>query len=218
MEFNFTRATSADLAFITEAIYCAERSGASRTWFESILGIEKNKLKEIIKNVLHEEIDGFEWCLNNFLIGKNNDVNACCCSAWIEQDKTKSSALIKSDVYRYFFGSAVLIKESQKLKLLADIAVEREAKVLQIDCVYVDGEFRGNNLLKKMVGNFISLYSTNMEIKKMQATVIAENIASIKAFNKAGFQEVVRTKSVEKDILSFFMGTGQVLMERNIHI
>lgn len=62
-------------------------------------------------------------------------------------------------------------------------------KTSQLEAIFVDEKFRGNNIGKKLVNKFI-LWSKNNNVKYIELKVCNENLGAINLYKKNGFNNI----------------------------
>ncbi len=218
MNKNITirKANEKDIPFLREAIIEAEKSGTEKISYCKIFSINEEKLHEMLYQVLMEDIEGQELCINHFLIAEVDNEYAGACSAWIEGIDGSLSSIIKANILFYFLGDKICNRAAGNLKLMEDINIVREKNAIQIESVYVKENYRGLGIANQIIKEHIkNLVNNNNTINKVQIILVKTNDNAYKAYNKLGFKTTVEKCSDKPEILNLLPSNCRIMMEMN---
>lgn len=218
MSITIRPATAADKDFLITAIIEAEKSGSDVISYCRIFGITEEALREMLGNILDEEMPGQELCIDSFLIAEEDGQPAATLAAWVEGSEGMSSSMVKSNLLVYYIGADVMMDAIPKVKLVANTNIDRELGALQIESVYTAPAFRGRGLAQLLIEEQIKRWKAHgLEFEKAQIMLMGNNESAQRAYGKMGFT-VTKTKTQDDpEILSLLPGNTKLLMERKIN-
>jgi len=211
------QATIDDIDFIIEAIIEADRCNSDKISYCNIFNLSLVEFEDILRNILMEDITGFEFCLSIFLIAKVDGRNAGACSSWIEAIDNLPSYLMKYGVLAQYLKD-VNIEHSKKIApLIKGFHIEREKLALQIESVYVHQNFRGLGISSKIIQEHFKQKKIQYpNLEKSQLIVTSENDSAIYVYKKLGFTSIKKFKVENDKILSILPSNCLVLMEKSL--
>ncbi|MFA6924250.1 MAG: GNAT family N-acetyltransferase [Bacteroidales bacterium] len=211
------KAEEKDIDFLIKAIIEAEKSGTDKISYCNIFSASESELKNILKEILIEDIEGQELCISGFLIAEIDGKYAGAICSWLECKNDVQSKFIKSNILFHYFGKERCDNAAANFEFLEDLHIEREKNCLQIESVYVENEFRGMGICKELIKEHIKKHSAqNSSFKKVQIILAKTNKNAYKAYKKLGFEIVQGKFSDNKKILSILPSNRMILMECNI--
>lgn len=216
MEIIIRQAIESDSEFIVDAIITAEKSGSEKITYCEIFSISEEDLRNVLHQVLAEEIEGFEFCIQNFLIAEVNGKTAGAVSGWIEGADGMPSSLLKMNAFSFFLPKANIDAAHQRIKIIEEIGIEREAGCLQLDCVYTHPEYRGQGISAKLIDAHLNQAKINHKANKSQIILMKENTTALRAYEKAGYRKVLEKCSDNSEIAAILPGMGKILLERQL--
>jgi len=211
------KATEADIDFIIESIIEADRCNTDRISYCNIFNLSLSEFKDILKNILLEDIGGHEFCLSSFLIAKIDGRNAGACCSWIEALDGTPSFLIKYSLLSQYLDEAKIEYSKSISPLIKGFHIERERLALQIESVYVHPNFRGLGISNKIISEHFRqkrLLYPNLE--KSQLIVTNDNVRALSVYEKLGFAVTRKFKVDNEMILSILPSDCLVLMEKSL--
>ena len=213
MNITIRQAKADDKEFIITSIIEAEKSGSDIISYCAIFSISEQELRDMLGNILDEEIEGQEMCISNFLVAEVNGEKAAALSTWVEEE----SGMIKSNLLLYFLGGDKITNAASNLSLLNEINIKREAGALQVECVYTNEQFRGLGLVRQLIEESIRWrLGQGNTFSKAQVILLKNNDSAIRAYENAGFAITEEKHCRDKNILKLFPGETKILMERKI--
>lgn len=215
-EFNFRRAGSDDIDFILKVIIESEKSGTDRLSYTRIFKMSENQVKEIIANVLRENIPGHEYCLSNFIIAEYNGNYAGACGAWIEGETGLSSSIIRANLLIDFIDHSHYERVNNLLQMATEVSFSRREGTIQIENVFVEDNFRGKGVSNLMIEKHIELLRGKARVPKVQIILSKINENAYKSYIKSGFKIVDEKTSNRKEILDILPSNTNILMEKEL--
>ena len=211
------KATKDDIDFIIESIIEADRCNTDRISYCNIFNLTLSEFKDILRNILMEDIEGHEFCLSCFLVAKIDGKNAGACCSWIEAIDITPSYFIKYSLLSQYLNEVNIERSKIIAPLIKGLHISREKLALQIESVYVNQNFRGLGISSKIITeHFRQKMLQYPNLVKSQLIVTTENDSAIYVYNKLGFKVVEKFK-VENDIvLTILPSNCLVLMEKSL--
>lgn len=202
-----------DIPFIIETIFQAERSGTAVVPTCRIFNITEEKYKEIIHELLLENISGYEYSLDSYLIAFIDNRPAAAFGAWIEGYEGVPSSVIKLNAFYTFIEQDSRETVINRIKDLSGRFFAREQGTLQFEYAYVPPEFKGKGVLQQVMREQIRrYYSIDQNLSKAQVALFKENLPAYKSYLRFGFQ-IAESKIVDGEAASFFPLKEKILME-----
>ena len=215
MDIIIRQALAQDTEFLIDSIVNAEKSGREKVTYCQIFSISEEDLRNVLRQILDEEIEGFEFCIQNFLIAELGNKVAGAISGWIEGADGMPSSLLKMNAFSFFLPKAKIDAARQRIKLIEEIAIEREAGCLQLDCVYTIPEYSGQGISGKLIDAHLK-QAKKLQTNKSQIILMKENATALRAYEKAGFHKVLEKVSDNLEIADILPGSGKILLERQL--
>lgn len=208
------KATEYDIPFLVETIVAAEKSGTSVFSYATLFELDENKVKEILTEILSEDIQGQELCVSDFLIAFIDGVPAGAICGWIEGAEGPSS-IIKSNVLMFGFGKEHFGKVLSKASLMEQLTITREEGCLQLESIYVSEKFRGKGIVNALIAAHLSNHKQQTpEVSKAQIILAKDNDSALKAYERAGFTVVLEKFQSNAEILKYLPTQHKILMEK----
>ena len=86
----------------------------------------------------------------------------------------------------------------------------------QLGLVYVSSDFRGMNLVSKMIDHQLTEFKLiRPEINEMYVQVFGNNIPAIKSYQKSNFEIILKKEASNKEILNYLPCNEKLLMKKN---
>jgi ribosomal protein S18 acetylase RimI-like enzyme len=217
MRIVIRKAVESDTEFVIDSIINAEKSGTEKITYCEIFSISEEDFRNILHQILEEEIEGFEFCIKNFLVAQINQKMVGAVSGWIEGTDGMSSSLLKMNAFSFFLSKTKINSSHQNIKIIEEIGIEREIGCLQLDSVYTLPEYRRQGITGILIEAHINqVKKQNPEVKKSQIILMKENLSAMEAYQKAGFTKVLEKYSENRKISEILPGRGKLLLERQL--
>lgn len=214
--FKVRKAETKDIPFLITAIIEADKSGTPRSSYCSLLNIDEQEFGEIIKKIFYLQLGGFEFCVSSFCVLECGNQTIGACASWIEylndipswQNRMLSLREVSSsDAYMN------LLKISDNSSALVP---PRSPLALQIESVYIDPNYRGQGLFKRMLDFHIeTALQQRSDLSTIEMIVYDNNESALKAYSKLGFKVIHQTKLSNPEINAIFPSDGMVLISKN---
>lgn len=214
---TFREAAGTDANFLVDCILGAEKSGTDKLSYSTIFRIPETQVRELLLQILEEDIPGQELCVSGFQIAEVDAAPAAAICAWIEGQGGKSSSLIKASLLVHFFGRECLAAAAVNLELMEALALKRQAGALQLESVFVQEQFRGRGLVGQLITHHLQLARrVQPPVAEAQIILAGTNAEALAAYRRAGF-EVVQQRSSDDPRLSILLPAAtKVLMQRSL--
>lgn len=203
------RATTGDIDFLADCIIESEKSGTEVFLWEPILQISKESARELVINILNEEIEGQEWNPSHFWI---LDIGgpAGGLSAWVEGIAGQSSGFLKSQAISWMHPMEWQ-EAQERLSRIQNIQIPRITGALELENIYISVEHRGKGLVQTLIKSVIEEeISSNSDIKIIEIQLMAENESALKSYTKCGFLKRMEKEDSDMGILNLLPGKKRV--------
>lgn len=216
-EFTIRPADTTDIPFLVDTIIEAEKSGTSVLTYSTIFGLSEPEARLYIAKMLEEEVDGCELSVSGFILAEKENRIAGAVGAWFEGSEGIPSTILKGNLLRYILPQFCFEKASLLNKIVNDLHIEYTNGTIQIGLVYVSPEARGKGLVPILINHRISiLKELYPDANEALIQVFGNNTPAIKAYEKAGFEIVLRKEASLPETKNYMPFTSKVLMKKNI--
>lgn len=215
--FIIRRATIDDIEFLIDTIVAAEKSGSDHFGLAKFFELSENEMRDYIKAMLDEEIEGCEFSVSSFMVAEDNGRVVSAFAGWVEgqNDDELPSAILKSNLVGYCLPVDNVKKSQRKADIVRPLQIEREEGMYQLEYSYTLSEYRGKGVLGLIVEAH-EQEAVAKGIKKMQVHVFDNNPAAIKSYEKKGFKVTNRFESVHPETSLYFPSNVELLMEKEL--
>lgn len=211
------KATENDIDFIIEAIIEADRCNTEQISYCNIFNLSLAEFKDILKNILMEDIEGHEFCLSCFLVAKVNGINAGACCSWVEAIDNTPSYFIKYSLFSQYLTEEKIEYSKKIAPIIKGLHIDREKFVLQIESVYVNKNFRGLGISSKIINeHFKQKMLQHPDLERSQLIVTNDNDSAVNVYKKLGYKVVKKFKVDNDIVLTILPSNCLVLMEKNL--
>jgi len=209
---SFRQANLSDTGFIIDAIIEAEKSGTDVLFYNSVFSIFESETRELIGQILEEEIAGQEWYIPNFVIAEIDGQKAGCLSAWIEGVTGQASGILKAQAMAYFLGK-VWTQAGDKMEHLKPMQISRQMGALQLECIYTAQALRGLGVAPKLI-QFVINSTENADTAEIQ--VLECNTKAMHSYTKCGFLTAQKASSKSALELNLLPSDTKVSLKKKI--
>ena len=211
------RATSDDIDFLAETIVAAEKSGTDNFGLAKLFELSEDEMQECIKAMLDEDIDGCEFSISSFLVAEYQGKVVSAFAGWVEGENEDElpSAILKSNLVGYCLPVENVKLSQSKSDIVRPLQIEREEGTYQLEYSYTSPDYRGTGILSAIIDTHVQ-EAILKGVGKMQVHVFDNNPAAIKAYEKMGFKEVGRYKSIHPETSLYFPSNVELLMEKEL--
>jgi ribosomal protein S18 acetylase RimI-like enzyme len=204
-----------DLDFLVDTIIEAEKSETETISYCRIFNLQEEKLRELLKEMLLEEVYGQEICLQSFLVAEENGECAAAIAAWIEEEEEIPSHILKANLLSFFIPHENLVFAQQYSALLQKIHISREKGSMQLESLFVHPKYRGKALARKLIEAQIVRFK-DKKPNKMQLIVAFNNEIAIKNYEKLGMYKKTEKKVNDPKILDILPAKANALFEKEL--
>ncbi|MCK9210885.1 MAG: GNAT family N-acetyltransferase [Ignavibacteriaceae bacterium] len=211
------KATENDIDFVIEAIIEADRCNTEQISYCNIFNLSLGEFKDILRNILVEDIEGHEFCLSCFLVAKVNGINAGACCSWIEAIDNTPSYLIKYSLFSQYLTEEKIEYSKKIAPIIKGLHIDREKFVLQIESVYVNKNFRGLGISSKIINeHFRRKMLQHPNLERSQLIVTNDNDSAVNVYKKLGYKVLKKFKVDNDIVLTILPSNCLILMEKNL--
>lgn len=214
---TINRATINDIAFITDTIVAAEKSGTDNFGLAKLFGVDEKTMKGYIHAMLDEEVDGCEMSLSSFLVARYEGKPVAAFAGWVEgcNEDDMPSSLLKSNLIGYVLPQECLMRSREHADVVRPLQIEREAGAYQLEYSYTLPEYRGKGILGAIIDAH-EQEAISMGASKIQVHVFDNNPAAIKSYEKSGFKVTRQYESKHPETSKYFPSNVELLMEKEL--
>lgn len=211
------KASITDIDFLVDTIVSAEKSGTDNFGLAKLFEVSEVDMRNYIKGMLEEEIDGCEFSISSFLVADKGGEVVAAFAGWNEgyNEDELSSAILKSNLVGYYLPSENLKKSQNKSDVVRPLQIERELGAYQLEYSYTKPAYRGQGIMAAIIAAHEQAALT-LGCSKMQVHVFDNNPAAIRIYEKMGFEVVKRYESAHPLTSEFFPSNVELLMEKRI--
>jgi ribosomal protein S18 acetylase RimI-like enzyme len=207
-------AAESDIDFIAETIIRAEKGMGNTISYCYLFNLTEEELLEVIRKILLEDIPHFEFSLRSFKIAEVGGIRAGAYAAWIEAAEGIASGFLKTAAFRSFVSREQMQHFRETAAVAETIGISREPGTLQFESIWIREEYRGLGIGNRLVQAQIeTLSSEHPGLEKAQVQIIKQNLISLLAHRKYGFQIREEKTSDHPELMRCFSGNTRVLME-----
>lgn len=211
-KYIIRKATMDDVDFLVTTIIEAEKSSTNNLGLANYFEVSEDELRQYLKAILEEEVDGCEMSVSSFIIAEYQGVTVSARGGWLEgkNEDEQPSAVLKSNLISFHFPMEKILNAQKKWEIVKDIQVEREWGTYQWEYSYTLPEHRGHHLVPRINDMHIQ-QAKELGAKKIQGHVFAHNIQSLKAYERSGFK-VVRSYTSNHPLTKEYYPDNTILL------
>lgn len=216
-EIVIRNATLNDIDFIVDTIIAAEKSGTDNFGPAHVFELTEEEMRQYLNSMLEEKIDGCELSISSFIVADYNGEAVAAFAGWIEgqNEDELPSALLKSNLFGFCLPKQNIQQSQNKADIVRPLQIEREEGAYQLEYSYTKPEFRGQQLMKRIIDAHIDK-ARESNVKKMQVHVFDNNYAAIRLYEKMGFSISIRFCSDHPLTKKYFPSNIELLMEKTL--
>lgn len=211
-KYIIRKATMDDVDFLVTTIIEAEKSSTNNLGLANYFEVTEEELRQYLKAILEEEVDGCEMSVSSFIIAEYDGTPVSARGGWMEgrNEDGQPSSVLKSNLMSYHFPMDNILNAQKKWEIIKDIQVEREWGAYQWEYSYTVPEHRGHHLVPRINEMHIQ-QAIELGATKIQGHVFANNIKSLKAYERSGFK-VVRSYTSNHPLTKEYYPDNTVLL------
>jgi GNAT superfamily N-acetyltransferase len=210
-ELIFKKATKNDLSFVIDCIVGAEYSGSQILSYCVLFDINENQFRELLAQIIDEEIEGQPWNLEHWFIGYLNEVQVCGGCCWIEAQNGIGSDMLKSQILQYFLPDKLKLK-MEELKLISEITIPRIPDSIEVEYFFTHPEYRNRGLITSMI-YFIDETFPN---RNKEIIMVGNNVRAMELYKRHGYDVRETKTSTQKNILTLLPSDTKVALLKKI--
>ena len=216
-KYIIRKATLDDVDFLVTTIIEAEKSSTNNLGLANYFEVTEDELRQYLKEILDEEIDGCELSVSSFIVAEYEGQVVSTRGGWLEghNEDEQPSAVLKSNLIQFHFPMEKVLNAQKKWEIVKDIQVEREWGTYQWEYSYTVSEHRGQHLVPRINEMHIQ-QAKKLGAKKIQGHVFANNIKSLKAYERSGFKVVKHYTSLHPLTKEYYPDDTILLLEKEL--
>lgn len=214
---SFRRATEKDIDILVTTIIEADKSGSGLFSFYTCFGISEDRFREILKEILLEDIGGQEWNISDFMLVTVNGIAAGAFCSWVEGSGNQTSSMIRGTLMQHFFSQEELQQAKKYKHLLDELSIEKVPGHLILESGYVAPEFRSRGLLGKLIVEILRIRKAeHPDLKVCSINVLKSNSQALRVYEKNGFKTEIERTCDNPEILKLIASNTRVQMRRSL--
>ncbi len=210
---SIRQATSDDIDFVIEAIFESEKSGSQMVSSCNVFGISLERFKDILKEVLQQNLNYYDYFLSGFVVAEVNGEYAGALGSWMEAGGGTPSGIIKATILFQHIDKSRIKDINQNTRVIKGITPPREVGTLQLEHGYTKEKFRRQGVFTYMIRENIKRNYAAHPFSKVQGILFKENYKSYNCHLKFGYVVVDERTVDDPEVLKFFPYNTKVLME-----
>ena len=213
-DYTFRQATPADIPFLVICVLQAERVNTAST-YQQIFSLSLSETQKLIQTIFEEDCSEQEICASQFLVIEYAGKLIGGCSAWIEPTDL-SSAHLKAQLLAFSLGNEKFQEAIPVLKLFTYCQIPRTPGSLQLESFYIDPNFRGQNIIQKLIENQIAIF-TNQSCNTAEIQLTNNNIRALKAYQKCGFAQDFESNTDDR-LIPYLGANGKIRLTQKLNM
>ena len=211
------KAAEADIPFLVDGIIAAEKSGTDKLSYCTIFSLAESELRTRLTDILAEDITGQELCVSGFLVAEVGGELAGAVCSWVEGAEGNPSTILKGNVLFHLVGRERIASAAANLKLAEQLSLGRTSGALQLESVYVPGQYRGQGICGRLLAAHMQAARRDYPgVSKVQILLTRTNDSAYKAYERSGFSIAAERQSQDPRILELLPASCRILMEKNL--
>ncbi len=203
-----------DIDFVIEAIFESEKSSSQVISSCKIFSLSEEQFKEILIDVLKQDIPNYDYFLSGFLIAERDGMRIGALGSWLESADGTPSGIIKATILFPYLDKNTIKNLNKNTKVIKGLTINREVGALQLEHGYVRPEFRRHGVFTRLIKEHVIKYTQkNDSIEKVQGIIFKENYKSYQAHLKVGYKVIEERIVDDPAIFNFFPFNTKVLVE-----
>lgn len=218
-DFMIRKALATDIRFLVDTIVAAEKSGTDNFGFAKLFELSEEDMRPYLSAMLEEEIDGCELSIGNFMVADHKGEAVAAFAGWVEgqNEDDLPSSLLKSNLIGYVLPKENVLKAQSKSDVVRPLQIEREKGSYQLEYSYTKPEFRGKDLMARIIDEHVKR-AVKSNVRKIQVQVFANNEPAIRTYEKNGFVVKKEFISNNPQSLQYFPFNIKLLMEKELEL
>jgi ribosomal protein S18 acetylase RimI-like enzyme len=216
--YTIREAVLDDRLFLAEAIVAAEKGNSNKLSLATLFDLPEEKVKELIIQMLGEEVDGCEFSISSFLIVQKEEIPVATVGGWTEgMSEDTPSQLLRTNLLFYTFPKDSIAAAKSKSDAISPLLISRDHFSLQIEYVYVHENHRNKKLAQWLITEHIKNSKKKYTgINKSQVQVFRNNLNAIKLYENLGYRISKTYRSNTQEVLNYMPDSEKLLMEKEI--
>jgi len=202
-DYIFRDATEQDIDQMVPLIMECLKCQNGKTNYEVIFSLSYERVSEMIKNLLAQNIPNHEFHFGNYFIcEKGGEIVSICCG-WKETGDIIGSENIRSNLMASFLGLDTWKASYQMLKYFSEITIPRQSGFLYLENASTKKEYRRSNIAYKLVYELIKKRkSQHPELETIHSHVYLSNTTMYNMFLRFQYLVEKTNKVSENSILN----------------
>ncbi|MHB1688639.1 MAG: GNAT family N-acetyltransferase [Ignavibacteriaceae bacterium] len=209
---SIRQATKNDIEFVIETIIESEKSGSQVVSSCKVFGLSEEKFKEILREVLAQDIEDYDYYLSGFIVAEKNGEYVGGLGSFFEGTETHSG-IIKATILFQYLDKSKMKEIAKNTRIIKGITPAREAGTLQLEHGYVKEKYRRQGVFITLLKENIKRNLVRHTFPKVQGIIFKDNYKSYNAHLKFGYEVVDERKVDDPEVLNFFPYNTKLLLE-----
>lgn len=214
MNFTVEGANYNHSDFIVDCIVESELSGTKILSYSRIFDISILDVRQLVKEIISNEISVQPWAYENFYILMANNVPLCGLCAWREPAHGNSFDFVKSQVISYLIKEKWM-KAEMNLKIASEINITRYPDFLQLEHLYSLPIHRGKGYMSRLILEVEKRFK-NDNCSSSQILLMDNNRSAYKLYSRLGYIDDNVRCSTNNEILKLMPGNCRISLIKKI--
>lgn len=214
---KFRTANPGDVDFVIECIIEAEKSGTQKINTCGIFNLSEIKWREILRNILLEDIPGYDFSLSGFMLADLDGTPVCAQGAWFSGNGEIDAGLIKTSMFMEYMPEENFNIDPEIFEIVKALTIKRDRGMIQLEFSYTVPRLRRNGIFTRtLIETLRKNYRENHDAKMVQTVLFRDNYKIFNILHRLGF-ECITEKSVSNPrVLEIFAFDTMVKMNLSI--
>ena len=203
--YTIREAKKEDQAFLILSIIEADKSSTNICSYCKLLEIEELEFKQFLHEIFEEEITGFEFSVEAFVVVEYDGKPIAASASWIESEEGLPSWQLRMVALRTVLPAIYITNLMGKSAICNTINIKRSEGTLQIESVFISSEHRGKELLNKMNSIDDQINVLDKENKKLSRKIDEMANSSYSAEGMLDDSQITRNQIFYGNIILFII-------------
>ncbi len=208
-------AKNKEYKIISELCRMAEGAPDGIIPFQRIFTLSDKETEELFEALARFDEESIPYSFTSYYFLEDSGKIAGGCSAWIEEDFPTEKIMLQ--ILGEILGFEKIVSAKEKLQIASELSMRRTPGTLQLECIALLPEFRGQGLVRKLLLGVIQQFKQkNPSLKQAEIIVMENNFPAIKAYRKAGFEVTETLQGNSEELNIIYSGNTKVKLVKKL--
>lgn len=214
---KFRSAKPDDVDFVIECIIEAEKSGTNKINTCGIFNLTEMKWREILRNILLEDIPGYDFSLSGFMLAELDGIPVCAQGAWYSGNVEIDAGLIKTSMFMEYMPEENFNIDPDIFDIVKALTIKRDHGMIQLEFSYTVPRLRRNGIFTRtLIETLRKNYNENPGAKMVQTVLFRDNYKIFNILHRLGFEYTTGKTVSNPRVLDIFAFDTMVKMNLTI--